>query len=193
MPALSAEQALGAGTVQVAKRLFAQFPQLAEKNTDMRLMISEWALGLADMRPEEIARGLGACRMRKFAPSLGEFAQLCRPAMDPEAAFYEAELGMSERNRGRRGLWSHPAIWRAACAMEQQVREGPYSAVKKRWEFTLGRELEAGWGEEVPGPRPRIEHPAPEQGVGPSEEVRRQIDALLAGRRNRKNNGGHQS
>lgn len=157
LPASSpTDRRLIADTARVIKALSAQFPQLFA--ADQKAMINEWAQGLTDMRPEEIARGLARCRTRTFPPSLGEFAQFCRPALDPEVAFLEAQDGLRARDRGEMGRWSHPAIWRAACAMSTEVRSGPFSAFRKRWEYVLRNEYELGWGEDVPAPAKRIEH-----------------------------------
>jgi hypothetical protein len=156
--ASSADRELLAGASRVLKVLFVQFPQLAASSTDRRLMVSEWAQGLADMRPEEIERGLAKCRTRTFAPSLGEFATLCRPALDAETAFWEAHEGMCARHRGERGEWSHPAVWRAACELSAEVRAGAYTTSRKRWERILSREFDRGWVEDVPAVPLRLEN-----------------------------------
>jgi hypothetical protein len=145
-------------TIDLVERMVTLFPQLAANTVNRKLMISEWAQGLVDMSPEEIERGVARCRGRTFPPSLGEFAQFCRPALDPEVAFLEAQDGLKARDKGNVGRWSHPAIWRAACAMSPEVRSGNFAACRKRWEHTLRNEYELGWGEDVPAPAKRIEH-----------------------------------
>lgn len=119
----------------------------------------EWAMGLAGFRRRELQRGIEALRGRRFAPVLGEFALLCRPAMDPEYAWYEAQDGLRARDRGEMGVWSHPAVWRAAIAMGEvgvNVRNGTFLHARKRWEMNLNRQLAAGWGDEVPEPVLRL-------------------------------------
>lgn len=118
----------------------------------------EWGVGLAGYHPTEIARGLASCSDRKYAPVLGEFKQLCRPALDAEWAWHEAQAGLQARDAGELGVWSHPAVFRAAMAMSYEVRTGSFSAVRKRWERNLSLELAAGWGDEVLPPAARIEH-----------------------------------
>lgn len=118
----------------------------------------EWAAGLAGYHEAEIARGIAACRERTFAPTLGEFLKLCRPALDPEWAWHEAGDCLRQRDAGEVGDWSHPAVWRAACAMGTEVRAGDYQRHRTRWTYTLKRELAAGWGEGVKPPAMRIEH-----------------------------------
>ncbi len=137
---------------------------------------AEWAAGLAGFRPQELARGLAACRNRRFAPTLGEFTVLCRPALDSEWAFLEAGDGLRARDSGEAGVWSHPAVYRAACAMGMEVRSGDWKAVRTRWGYVLARELAQGWGDDVRPPVPRLKN---EVRTGPpSEEVRRKLDEL---------------
>src|SRR5690606_29526160 len=124
----------------------------------------------------EIARGIAACRERTFAPTLGEFLKMCRPALDPEWAFYEAGDGLRQRDAGTIGDWSHPAVWRAACALSHEVRSGDFRAHRTRWTYTLKREFAAGWGEGVKPPAMRIEHTAKVR--GPTEKERAAIEAL---------------
>jgi hypothetical protein len=119
---------------------------------------SEWAKGLAGFTRREVSRGLAECRTRKFAPSIGEFAQFCRPALDPEYAWQEAYDGLCARDRGEPGVWSHPAVWRAACVMPYEIRNGSFRATRTRWERTLRQEFEKGWGDPVPPVPERVEY-----------------------------------
>ncbi len=117
----------------------------------------QWAWGLAGFSPEEILRGLAEARTRRFAPNIGEFAQMCRPCLDPEMAWLEAVEGLQARERGDVGVWTHPAVYRAASRMAYEVRTFGFSmAMRKRWERTLKQELALGWGDEVPPVPQRI-------------------------------------
>lgn len=137
----------------------------------------EWALALAGFHPVEIERGLHRARHATFPPTSGEFAKMCRPALEPEFAFLEAGEGLRERDAGRMGEWTHPAVYRAACRMGMEVRSGDFKAVRKRWEWTLQRELDRGWGEPIDQPALRIES---DPKVGPpSLEVSQQIALIL--------------
>ena len=123
---------------------------------------AEWGMALADFRPEEIQRGLAACATRVFAPTLGEFARVCRPCLDPETAFYEAKEGLRARERGEVGVWSHPAVYRAARQRQWEIAHYPYDKLRKEWGLLLERELRAGWGEAVAAPLISIGYqPAP--------------------------------
>ena len=138
---------------------------------------SEWAAGLSGFRRSEIERGLSACRTRAFAPTLGEFTRMCRPALDPEFAWLEAGHCLRQRDAGQVGDWTHPAVYRAACVMSMEVRSGDWKAYRKRWEWTLQREIAQGWSE-VPEPALRLKS---EVKVGPPDEnVRERLKELRA-------------
>lgn len=117
---------------------------------------TEWADALSGFDPSEISRGLTACQARVFAPTLGEFLRLCRPALDPEIAWLEAVEGMAARENGRNGEWSHPAVYRAASSMAYELRTSDFKAQRKRWEWLLNREFPKGWLLGVPGSMVRI-------------------------------------
>jgi hypothetical protein len=119
---------------------------------------AEWSTSLADMTPEELARGVNATRNAVFAPTLGEFRRMCRPALDPEVAWHEAQTGLQARDRGEVGEWSHPAVWRAAASMAWEVKTGTWRNSRARWTAALNKEFEQGWGEPVPPVPQKIEH-----------------------------------
>jgi hypothetical protein len=120
----------------------------------------EWAMGLFDFCAEEIERGLAACRGRRFAPTLGEFANCCRPSLDAEVAWTEAEEGLKARRQGEHGEWSHPAVYRAARVMSETLRLGNYRANRNRWEHVLRTEFAKGFVEPVPPvPVPIVNNP----------------------------------
>ena len=139
---------------------------------------AEWAAGLAGFTVVEVDRGVAACRTRAFAPTLGEFATLCRPALDAEFAWLEAAAGLRERDAGRIGEWTHPAVFRAACRMSREVQGGDFRQLRKRWSWTLARELAVGFGDGVPLPAVRVAHVVK---VGPpSNAVRQRIADLMS-------------
>jgi hypothetical protein len=45
-----------------------------------------WSEELAGYTPEELKRGLAACKNRNFPVSFPEFVNLCRPVLTPEEA-----------------------------------------------------------------------------------------------------------
>ena len=113
---------------QVFTRLTAQ---LGAKIADLYAGVdpvnvkAEWADGLAGYSYDEIMRGLKACQTRIFPPTLGEFCRFCRPALDPETAWLEAQACMAQREAGAVGDWTHAAVFRAAQAMGFELRTRP--------------------------------------------------------------------
>jgi hypothetical protein len=124
------------------------------------LVRAEWSRGLASLSNDEIERGLEACLTRQFAPTLGEFMHLCRPSLDGEIAWTEAEEGLKARRQGEHGEWSHPAVYRAARVMSETLRLGNYRANRNRWEHVLRTEFAKGFVEPVPPvPVPIVNNP----------------------------------
>lgn len=115
----------------------------------------EWAAALAGFSPDEVKRGLAATRMRRFAPNLGEFLHLCRPALDPELGWIEAEKGLKAHAEGERFAWSHPAVFWAAKAMAYEIRSMPFGQVRKRWDALLGEWFAVGHWPSIPDPTSR--------------------------------------
>jgi hypothetical protein len=101
------------------------------------LVKREWAEALAGFTAEEVKRGLVACRTRKFAPNLGEFLHLCRPSLDPEIAWLEAERGLKAHGEGESFAWSHPAVFWTAREFAYELRTSSFDRQRKRWESRL--------------------------------------------------------
>lgn len=163
----------------VFARLTAQFgAKLLDHWAAVPGVRDEWGQALADLHPLEIERGLRATQGRAFVPTLGEFVLLCRPALDPETAWHEAVAGMSVREYGHPGEWSHPAVYRAATGFAWELRTSSYPAQRKAWGLRLQREFARGWGE-IPPPTLRITE-APVRTGPPPDHIRTQIRAQLA-------------
>lgn len=159
------------------ERLFARLSalygaRLADlwRGADLEEVKDVWAVELADLSGEEIARGLAACRERKFPPTLPEFRELCRPPIDFEAAYREAVEQMRLREQGL-DRWSSPAIyWAAARIGSWDLRNSSYAAIAKRWQAELAKALEeqrAGNLPDIPPARPTL--PAPGQTTPPAQ------------------------
>lgn len=117
---------------------------------DLAMIKAAWAEDLGDLATDEIARGVAACKQRDWPPTLPEFLGLCRPALDPEQAYYEAVQQMALREQGR-DRWSHPAIyWSAVTIGAFDMRNASWSAISKRWSRVLQAELAKGEWPEVP-------------------------------------------
>lgn len=137
--------------------------QLGKKFTDLwtsanpEHIKTEWADGLAGFRGREILRGLKACQIRVFAPTLGEFIRLCRPALDPEIAWLEARAGLQARRDGLLGEWSHPAVFRVSQIFPYELTNQSFKECRKSWEYRLQREFDKGWLDDVPPPPLQLE------------------------------------
>ena len=123
---------------------------------------AEWAEALAGFSADEVKRGLAATRTRRFAPNLPEFLHLCRPALDPELAWIEAEHGMASHTKGERFAWSHPAVYWAGRQFSFELRSSSYEQCRKRWTAALAAEFAKGaWATPADPTQRRIA--APEQ------------------------------
>lgn len=126
---------------------------------DPNKLIAHWAEELASFTGDELKRGYMALEVRDWPPSLPEFKKMCRPPMDPTVAYYEAVNGLVERERGKVGTWTHPAIFWAAAGMAHDLKNLSHTAVKDRWEKALQDQMEKGQWELIP--EVRVALPAP--------------------------------
>lgn len=114
-----------------------------------------WAEALDEDRvtPQEVAEGLRTCRRMfpDWPPAVGEFIRACRPALQPEVAFYSAVAGMAARHNGEQGTWPHPAIfWAAVETGAHDLQHCSYATLKARWEKALNDVLARGEWKPVP-------------------------------------------
>lgn len=124
----------------------------AYMGVDVEKVKKAWSEALAGFSDEEMKRGIAACRSRRFPPNLPEFVLLCRPSLDPEIAWLEAEQGMASHHAHRRYAWSHPAVYWAAKEMQTELRGGKFSQHRKRWEFLLNAEWARTQWPPIPDP-----------------------------------------
>lgn len=121
-----------------------------------------WAEALAGFSATEIRRGLAATRTRRYAPNLPEFLHLCRPALDPEVAWIEADQGMASHAKGERFAWTHPAVYWAGRQFGFELRSSSFEQCRKRWAAALTAEFAKGaWATPADPTQRRIA--APEQ------------------------------
>ncbi|AEV24608.1 hypothetical protein Dsui_0188 [Azospira oryzae PS] len=138
-----------------------------------------WAQDLADMTPDEVTRGVNACRDRKFPPTLPEFRELCRPALDYERAFIEAVEQMRKREIGE-DKWSCAAVYWAGCKLGCDLRAHPYHAIKGRWHAALDDAIQGIRDGSLPDVVPqRLEAlPSPGTTSVPPEVARERLAAI---------------
>lgn len=113
-------------------------------------LINCWESELRRYTKQELARGFEALRGLKFPPTLPEFMQLCRPSIDATNAYYEALKGVQDRTQGRKGDWSHPAIFWASARMASDLLNKTYASIKDQWKAELDKELEKTEWDEIP-------------------------------------------
>jgi hypothetical protein len=99
-----------------------------------------WAEAFAEegLTTQMISDGLKACRKSyDWPPSLTEFLKACKPAINVDAAIYEAIDQMRARQHGK-DVWSNPAIyWAAAKVGEFDMVSQTFSSIKPRFEAAL--------------------------------------------------------
>ncbi len=158
-----------------------------QKDFPDMLSIENWKTAWAEALDEdrvtlqEVAEGLRTCRRMypDWPPAVGEFIRACRPALEPEVAFYTAVAGMASRHNGEQGMWPHPAIfWAAVETGAHDLQHCSYATMKARWERALNDVLARGEWKPVPAvvkalPTPPMTAASREQ----AEEQMRRIGA----------------
>lgn len=135
-----------------------------------------WAEDLADMSRYELSRGVSACRDRKFPPTLPEFRELCRPALDYERAYIEAIEQMRKRETGGDN-WSIAAVYWAAVKLGSDLSAYPYPSIKGRWMAALDDAIEGIRNGKLPAavPQRRDALPVPGQCSVPPEVAKQRL------------------
>lgn len=95
----------------------------------------------------------------KFCPTPGEFILACRPAVEYEKAFYEAQQGIAARDAGREFDYSSPAVFWAATDMNYEMRTtSKFASVEVRWKAVLDARLRQADLPAVPPVAPALPH-----------------------------------
>lgn len=146
---------------------------------DPEVVKAQWAEGLAILTVDEVKRGLAATRTRKFPPNLGEFLHLCRPALDPEVAWIEAEKGLRAHTAGEAFAWSHAAVYWAARAMQHEIRTATFAQMRKRWETVLAEWFAVRELPSIPEPQARRIAAVPAQAEVPGTDRHAAVQDML--------------
>lgn len=147
---------------------------------DPKVMRAEWAEELGGYTGPELSAGLTACRTRTFPPTLPEFMALCRPPINPEVAFHEAVKGLSDRRKGERGSWTHPAIYHATIEVGQHdILNCTYATMRGRWEKALAGQLAKGEWAGIPDAVMAL--PEPKKTELTNEQAQQAMNKLGAG------------
>lgn len=116
-------------------------------------LVAHWAAELAGYSASEIKRGLTAMESKDWPATLPEFKKMCRPPVDPLAAYHEALAGLEARGKGEIGTWTHRAIYWAANMLARDLGLQAYAQIKDRWASTLTAQLERSEWAEIPAPQ----------------------------------------
>lgn len=149
------------------------------KDTGIENMKAVWAEKIRSNRMHlgEIKRGIAGCSKLKFPPSWPDFFELCRPAINVDAAIIEAVQQLQLRNEGK-DQWSHPAIyWAAMKVGYHEMTTMTHAQIKPRFAPILDDILAKGDIPEVPPARVALPAPA-EKPVAP--ETLAKFKAALA-------------
>ena len=126
---------------------------------DPAKMADFWAIELAGYTGPELSRGVVEMGSKDWPPSLPEFKRMCRPPIDPIAAYYEAVAGLEARAKGVVGTWSHPAVYWASSLLSRELQVQAYAQIKDRWAAALKGQLERTEWAEIPPPRVQLAAP----------------------------------
>ena len=169
-------------------RLDGAYPHKWRSNFPNQQAIDNWSVSWTEafeeegIKPEDIKAGLKACRNRfDWPPSCAEFVKACKPE-EPEinalTAYYQAVAGITEREQGRMGKWSHPAIYWASSKMAFDLKHQTYSQMKIRWEEEFNAQMSRGEWEPIP--EPMIALPAPGKAQLSKEGAAKMMEQLGA-------------
>ena len=141
-------------------------------------VMQTWSEDLSDLSKDELGRGMKACRDKPFPPTLPEFRKMCRPPIDPEAAYHEA-IEQFRRRKDGTDNWSHPAIfWTAIEIGEFDLKISNWQSMQSRWTSKLKSTLEKRDLPEIPPRREALTEPG--QTTPDAAKVARYIDGLKA-------------
>jgi hypothetical protein len=133
-----------------------------------------WAEALGVLTKDELTRGVMSLGTRDWPPTLPEFLKLCKPVVDPIAAYHEAAEQGALRERGEPDTWSSPAVfWAWMKVGRVAFAQVPYAMLKGRWEAALTAELAKASHEPIP---PQMEQlPAPGRATTSVQLARQQL------------------
>lgn len=149
------------------------------KDTGIENMKTIWAekIRANGLKLADVKRAIAGAERLKWPPTWGEFIELCRPAINVDAAIYEAVEQMRARQAGK-DVWSDPAIfWAAVKVGEYEVSSLSFSQLKPRFEAALAKVLESDVAP-VPAWVPALT--APGAAVSTREYGRKRLEELGA-------------
>lgn len=125
---------------ELFKRFDGMFPgrfaKLFTSPAQLQNWRNVWATAFEDneLTGEDVAVGLRACQSQcQFVPSVGEFIQLCKPALDFENMFVEAKQQLERRFHHQDDTWSSPALYWASVTMSYDILNGSFGTHGKQF------------------------------------------------------------
>ncbi|MFM0535876.1 replication protein P [Paraburkholderia strydomiana] len=166
-------------------RLDGAYPNRWRASFQSKQAIANWRDTWSEAFEEEgvttqiISDALRVCRRTcDWPPSLPQFLKACKPALDVDAALYEAIDQMRARQHGR-DQWTDPAIfWAAARVGEYDLISQTFTALKPRFEAALKKVLDGGGIQPVPARVPALQGPSAAEST--REYGRQRLDELNA-------------
>ena len=125
-----------------------------------------WTKAIADLSPEEIARGIDHCikTPMEWPPTPGMFRNFCRPAIDYERAYLTAVEQLSRRRGELPQCWVVPdagiaakCLFWAASGMATDMLTTPFDRIRARWKAALDAAIaDESKLDDIPAMAPRI-------------------------------------
>lgn len=147
------------------------------KDTGIENMKAVWSekIRANGLKLSDVKRAIAGAERLKWPPTWGEFLGLCKPAINIDAAVYEAIEQMRARQHGK-DEWSNAAIyWAAAKVGEYDIISQTFSQLKPRFEAALNKVLQ---GEIPPVPVRVPALTAPGAAVSTREYGRKRLEEL---------------
>ncbi len=129
----------------------------AWRGTDVVAVKRIWAETLGTFTADEIKRGVMSLSTCQWPPTLPEFMNLCRPAIDPKADWIEACEQMRIRLHGiGEDRWSRPQVyWASIVIGSHDLNNHNWESIKTRWIMALKN------AKDDPIPEYRVQIPSP--------------------------------
>ena len=125
---------------------------------DIEAVQRQWGIALGKMTSEQIRRGIVLMETCDLPPTLPQFIKLCKPVLDPQAAYFEAVAGITAREKGKMGEWSDPAIyWATTLIGAFDLRTQSYAQIRRRWKKALSDAKTHPNAKSIPAPDVHLE------------------------------------
>jgi hypothetical protein len=147
------------------------------KDINLDALRQHWGSALDKMTPQQVQRGMASLELLDLPPTLPQFIKLCKPELDPQAAYLEAVVGIAAREQGDIGQWSDPAIYWATTAIGAfDLKTRPYAQIRRRWESALEEARAHPHSEPIPAPE--VQRVTPEETEAPYVDIATELVAV---------------